>query len=168
MITIMVAITTFVLLLANAHLIAGFTIHHKSGIDMGRLRMPKTHLYQGDSIGNDIAEGAVSHQRRSFLVGASWAGAAAIATVMTVVPADTACAAVGTLPELQDTNAVLQGITVRVTDPVQQKQMIAFLQDAFDMDVLRGTPDGIDTVSLVFRPLASMFGILSATRRLFQ
>ena len=163
----MVAITTVVLLLANAHLIAGFTIHHKSGIDMGRLRMPKTHLYQGDSIGNDIAGGAVSHQRRSFLVGASWAGAA-IATVMTVVPAETACAAVGTLPGLQDTNAVLQGITVRVTDPAQQKQMIAFLQDAFDMDVLRGTPDGIDTVSLVFRPLASMFGILPATRKLFQ
>lgn len=136
---------TVAVLLANVDLIAGFAIYHNPGIDTGRLRMPTSQLYQEDATGNNNAGGAVSQQRRSFLVNTSWAGAAAIATAMTIAPADTACAAVGTLPELQDTNAVLQGITVRVTDPAQQKQMIAFLQDAFDMDILRGTPDGIDT-----------------------
>ena len=49
--------------------------------------------------------------------------------------------AIGTLPELRDTNGVLQGLTIRVMDPSQLKQMMTFLQDTFDMDVLGGTPD---------------------------
>jgi hypothetical protein len=82
--------------------------------------------------------------RRSLLVEAS---VASFAAARGLLRPDSAQAAIGTLPELQDTNAVLQGLTIRVTDPSQQKQMITFLQDAFDMDVLRGTPDGLDTVS---------------------
>jgi hypothetical protein len=82
-----------------------------------------------------------STMRRSLLLGGSLAAAVAM---LSPYPAT---AAVGTLPELQDTNIVLQGITVKVSDPLQQKQTITFLQDAFDMVVLRGTPDGADTVS---------------------
>ena len=82
--------------------------------------------------------------RRSLLVSASVASLAAFGALSRP---DDALAAVGTLPELQDANAVLQGLTIKVTDPSQQKQMISFLQDAFEMEVLRGTPDGLDTVS---------------------
>jgi hypothetical protein len=46
-------------------------------------------------------------------------------------------ASVGDLPEFADTNAILQGITVKVTDPSQQKAMIQFLEDGFDCQVLR-------------------------------
>lgn len=46
-------------------------------------------------------------------------------------------AAVGTLPEFSDTNAVLQGLTVNVADQSQQQAMIRFLIDSFDMKILR-------------------------------
>lgn len=46
-------------------------------------------------------------------------------------------AALGTLPELASTNAVLQGITVKVADKSQQDAMIAFLVEGFDFKVLR-------------------------------
>eukprot|EP00977_Amphora_coffeiformis_P005310 scaffold1131_cov161-Amphora_coffeaeformis.AAC.4 len=46
-------------------------------------------------------------------------------------------AAVGTLPEYEDTNVVLQGVTVRVADKSQQEAMIKFMTDAFDAKVLR-------------------------------
>ena len=46
-------------------------------------------------------------------------------------------AAVGTLPEFADTNAVLQGITVDVADLSQQKDMINFLVDGFQFKILR-------------------------------
>mmetsp|Transcript_43665 Transcript_43665/g.105884 ORF Transcript_43665/g.105884 Transcript_43665/m.105884 type:complete len:412 (+) Transcript_43665:236-1471(+) len=46
-------------------------------------------------------------------------------------------AAVGTLPEYADTNAVIQGLTVNVADSSQQEQMIAFLTNGFDFQVLR-------------------------------
>ena len=59
-------------------------------------------------------------------------------------------AAVGTLPEYEDTNAVLQGLTVNVADASQQEQMIAFLTNGFDFQVLRKRIRGSveETVSL--------------------
>mmetsp|Transcript_1532 Transcript_1532/g.2090 ORF Transcript_1532/g.2090 Transcript_1532/m.2090 type:complete len:350 (-) Transcript_1532:50-1099(-) len=51
---------------------------------------------------------------------------------------------VGKLPEFQDTNVVLKGVTVKVTEPSQLKQMISFLQICFDFKVLRSTADGSD------------------------
>lgn len=46
-------------------------------------------------------------------------------------------AALGTLPELSDTNVVVQGITVRVAEPSQRDAMITFLQNGFGMSILR-------------------------------
>lgn len=46
-------------------------------------------------------------------------------------------AMVGTLPELSNTNIVLQSITIQVSDRMQQNAMIQFLQDGFDMMILR-------------------------------
>lgn len=44
---------------------------------------------------------------------------------------------VGSLPEFAGSNAILQGITIKVADQSQQKAMIAFLEDGFDCEVLR-------------------------------
>jgi hypothetical protein len=46
-------------------------------------------------------------------------------------------ASVGTLPEFAGTNAILQGVTIRVADQSQQQAMITFLEDGFDCEVLR-------------------------------
>lgn len=46
-------------------------------------------------------------------------------------------AAVGSLYEYGDANAVVQGITINVADFNQQESMIKFLQDSFDFKVLR-------------------------------
>lgn len=51
-------------------------------------------------------------------------------------------AAVGTLPEFADTNAVLQGITVNVADKGQQDLMIKFLENGFLFKVLRSKVSG--------------------------
>jgi hypothetical protein len=50
---------------------------------------------------------------------------------------EAANAAVGTLPESANTNAIIQGITVNVADKSQQDSMISFLTDGFDFKVLR-------------------------------
>jgi hypothetical protein len=81
--------------------------------------------------------------RRSFLT-----TTATTAISITLWPASQSWAAVGTLPECQDTNVVLQGLTIKVTDPVQKNQMISFLQNAFDFEILRVTPDGSSTVRM--------------------
>lgn len=50
---------------------------------------------------------------------------------------DSANAAVGTLPEFADSNAIIQGLTVNVADKSQQDGMIDFLVNGFDFQVLR-------------------------------
>ncbi len=63
-------------------------------------------------------------------------------------------AAMGTLPEFADTNAIFQGITIDVTDKAQYEETIQFFTNGFDgMKVLRergGDGGGIrDTVSRI-------------------
>jgi len=72
---------------------------------------------------------------------ASIAPAAAFATMLQQNP-QSASAAVGSLPEYGDTNAVLQGLTVRVSDGSQFKNMVDFLRDSFDFKVLREQTTG--------------------------
>lgn len=62
---------------------------------------------------------------------------AAMMGTSAVVGPQSSQAAVGTLPEYEDTNVVLQGVTVRVADKSQQQAMIKFMTDAFDARVLR-------------------------------
>lgn len=69
---------------------------------------------------------------RRTLLGQSIVAAAALAGSPQLTTA-----AVGTLPELADANAILQGITIKVADPEQQKAMLAFLENGFDCQVLR-------------------------------
>ena len=51
-------------------------------------------------------------------------------------------AAVGTLPEFANTNAILQGLTVDVADQSQQKSMIEFLIQGFGFEILRQRING--------------------------
>ena len=46
-------------------------------------------------------------------------------------------AAVGTLPEFAETNAIVNGLTINVADASQQKAMIDFLIGAFSFEVQR-------------------------------
>lgn len=46
-------------------------------------------------------------------------------------------AAVGTLPEFADSDAIIQGVTVKVADESQQAAMIDFLVNGFDFEILR-------------------------------
>lgn len=44
---------------------------------------------------------------------------------------------VGSLPEFANSNAILQGITIKIADQSQQRAMISFLEDGFDCEVRR-------------------------------
>lgn len=63
---------------------------------------------------------------------------------------ETSSAAVGTLPEFADTNAIVNGLTINVADASQQKAMIDFLIGAFSFDVQRQRIQGSveETVSI--------------------
>jgi len=62
-------------------------------------------------------------------------------------------AAVGSLPELVNSNAYVQGLTINVADSVQQKQMVDFLVDGFSFEVLRQrNQDTIEETWLGFGP----------------
>jgi hypothetical protein len=83
-----------------------------------------------------------SQQRRSLL-----RSSLALMMVTTAITTDSSSMAfVGSLPEWENTNTILQGLTIRVTDPSQRQQMIAFLQEGFDMQILRQSADQLDTV----------------------
>lgn len=73
-------------------------------------------------------------ERRKFLTAIT--STCAIGTGLGLHPQLTN-AAVGTLPEFSDTNAIIQGITVNVADKSQQDAMINFLVNGFDFKVLR-------------------------------
>ena len=95
--------------------------------------------------------------RRSWLrkttTTAAMAGAAAVfpfGEALRPFPAD---AAVGTLPELTDANALVQSLTIAVADPAQQQAMIRFVEEGFGFSVLRRRIRGtIDETWLGFGP----------------
>lgn len=86
-----------------------------------------------------LASNSNSQSRRDILqktivIGGSMVAATAAGNTLFV---PSASAAVGTLPEFSDTNAILQGLVVNVADQSQQKSMIDFLVQSFDFKVLR-------------------------------
>jgi hypothetical protein len=84
-----------------------------------------------------------SNARREFFGTAFAAGtmashcALSVGFVAATSAPQAALAEVGSLPEFAATNAILRGITVNVADPSQQESMITFLENGFDMKVLR-------------------------------
>jgi hypothetical protein len=101
-----------------------------SVISNGSIRRDQSKILASNK---DSFEGAeFGDSRRSFLAQASL-----LSTSLLVSLPISAGAAVGSLPELADANAVLQGLTIRVADQSQQKSTISFFTDAFDFKVLR-------------------------------
>jgi hypothetical protein len=90
------------------------------------------------------SESMDSSRRRSFIQIITTILALGVPTIHPVN------AAVGTLPEFSDTNAILQGITVDVTQEDQLQDMISFLKEGFTFKVLRQRTHGTitDTVCL--------------------
>lgn len=89
--------------------------------------------------------------RRSFVVQGIAVGSSVL--VAGAVDVNPSLAAVGTLPEFSDSNAVLQGLTVNVADQSQQKSMIEFLVQGFGFEVLRQRINGsIEETWLGFGP----------------
>ena len=95
----------------------------------------------GDDVSNSL------DSRRKVLAKAAGAmlTATATAAATTATATQPANAAVGSLYELADTNAILQGVTVDVADKSQEAAMIAFLQTSFDFKVLRKSQQGAVT-----------------------
>ena len=85
--------------------------------------------------------------RRSFLAGGLVGGACLISDPKA------SGGAVGQLPELVDTNAILQGLTIRVADESQQSAMVSFLSNGFGFEILRQRiRDGISEIWIGFGP----------------
>lgn len=82
---------------------------------------------------NEDKDAASEPSRRSLLVN----GPIALGGSMFFGQSLPSLAAVGTLPEFSDTNAILQGLTVNVADQSQQKSMIEFLINGLGFQVLR-------------------------------
>ena len=115
-------------------------------------------VYSNDNENIKVTDSGLLIDRRSMLSSStkSFFAAALIAS-----SSSNANAAVGSLPELSDTNAVFQGVTIDVADLSQQDSMIAFLQGGLNFKVLRQRRVGsvTDTVSsmkqysMVFIPI---------------
>ena len=101
-------------------------------------KLSKIQVLSACANGDDIerkVEGHLISDRRSMLS----SSAKSIFATALIASSSSSCAnaAVGSLPELSDTNAFLQGITVDVADLSQQDSMIAFLQGGLNFKVLR-------------------------------
>jgi hypothetical protein len=105
----------------------------------------RTFLFATSDINLDEAEKDFSDTRRSVLNKASLAAGTVLASLLS---SQASQAAIGSLPELSNANAILQGLTVNVADQSQQDSMINFLVNAFDFQVLRQRKAGsiTDTV----------------------
>ncbi len=78
---------------------------------------------------HDIPKQHSAFSRRQFITSTA-AGLAASTALPSI-------AAVGTLPEFANDNAILQGITIKVADQSQLNSMIQFLENGFECQVLR-------------------------------
>ena len=83
--------------------------------------------------------GSSALSRRSALAAAAGGMTAALVAGSMVSPVQ---AAVGNLPEYQDTNVILQGLTIQVSDRSQLDQMVNFLRNGFDFKIVRQRAEG--------------------------
>lgn len=92
---------------------------------------------------------ALDDTRRAFIATTSSVVTGSL-LIGTSTPAN---AAVGTLPEFSETNAILQGLTVNVADKSQLDAMVGFLSDGFGFQILRQRIRGnIEDIWLGFGP----------------
>lgn len=110
------------------------------------------HVGSDESNGVTIVQDSNNNARRDFL------NKLTLCVVGVMSYGEISSAAVGTLPEFADTNAILQGLSVKVADKSQQDAMVTFLQDSFDFKVLRQRISGsvTETVGARFLRLLSL------------
>jgi len=123
-----IAVLSAALLACLCQTTAGFQIPAVTNVPGSKLfQSGNGHLDDEGNRGSDF-------DRRDFI--GSVASYCALATGLNwlQLPAN---AAVGTLPEFSDTNAIVQGVTINVADRSQQDDMIKFLENGFDFKVLR-------------------------------
>jgi len=138
-------------ILLSAICIHGFSIHiSPSLVDLQgqcktKMRNPiryvtTTRLQNHDGL-SFIEQSMDPSRRRSLIQMAT----TIISLVTLTTHSPSSHAAVGTLPEFSDTNAILQGVTVDVTDEEQLQDMISFLQDGFNFQIVRQRTQGTVT-----------------------
>lgn len=139
------------------------SFHSSSTVYSPSLRIRRM-LSSSTSVNEELFEVSLStsrsnlsnNSRRSFLIQTAVCGFGTgmiLPTATETSRIQPAEAAVGTLPELDSTNAVLQGVTIRVADPSQLKSMISFLENGFDGVVLRRRIRGnVEEVWMGFGP----------------
>jgi len=129
------------------------------GSSYSRLNV-SSNVEETNSSGRNNESGKISHEkqtagtRRSLLTQTAKSILAGSSTLLlSNNGSKPASAAVGTLPEFSETNAVLQGLTINISEYSQLLQMVNFLKDSFDFKVLRQNQFGTVTeVWLGFGP----------------
>lgn len=109
----------------------GFVPSNHDGV---RSRDSRLIAFMGSVDRIEDLEEETSSVRRAIFHSAAVASGAFILGESNLKPAN---AAVGTLPEFADSNAIVQGLTVNVADQSQQNAMIDFLVNGLDFQVLR-------------------------------
>ena len=98
----------------------------------------KSNIIQSATLDDEGVNTDNAQTRRSILQKGLLATTTALALPFTTTNNDVANAALGTLPEFADTNAIIQSLTIDVTDKSQYDETISFFTNAFDgMKVLR-------------------------------
>jgi hypothetical protein len=127
----------------------GFSIPNGNGAQRGRRHVIISQLQSEKASSESTKDGGrICEERRSLFRRAL--AVPLVLKVMSIEP-EPSKAALGTLPEFADTNAILQGLTITVADQSQQDAMIKFLVDGFEFTVTRKRIQGPieDTVCMV-------------------
>lgn len=128
--------------------------NHPSTLSSNSKNAPLSNLYQNKILSaehssshlNDNEEEQQQQQQTTLSRRSLFQTTASTVLLNTLLQSATtslpANAAVGTLPEFADTNAILQGVTITVSDTSQQDTMIEFLTNGFNFVVLRQRKNG--------------------------
>eukprot|EP00560_Eucampia_antarctica_P007517 CAMPEP_0197827518 /NCGR_PEP_ID=MMETSP1437-20131217/4264_1 /TAXON_ID=49252 ORGANISM="Eucampia antarctica, Strain CCMP1452" /NCGR_SAMPLE_ID=MMETSP1437 /ASSEMBLY_ACC=CAM_ASM_001096 /LENGTH=334 /DNA_ID=CAMNT_0043428373 /DNA_START=140 /DNA_END=1144 /DNA_ORIENTATION=+ len=95
-----------------------------------------------DGNNHQIVEDGMKTRRSVLSTALTSIGAGGINSVFPIFSPESANAAIGSLPEFTGTDAILQGLTVNVADPLQQNNMIDFLLNGFNFKILRRRQSG--------------------------
>mmetsp|Transcript_26843 Transcript_26843/g.58884 ORF Transcript_26843/g.58884 Transcript_26843/m.58884 type:complete len:384 (+) Transcript_26843:123-1274(+) len=129
--------------IATIRLVDSFTVPTYSATDLlsttrHERNLPTRfgHTQNHDSVYSQYEDNSAAHSRREMMAKTLALASASFLPAVIGSP-EISSAAVGTLPEFADTNAIIQGLTVNVADASQQQTMIDFLVGAFSFEIQR-------------------------------
>jgi len=136
----------FCLSLGGSQIAQGFVAPQNNGF-----RISTTIKNTLDDNSEDDANAEGSSTRRSLINSAAAASLSLALGSSNYLPV--ANAAVGTLPEFGDSEAIIQGLTVNVADKSQFDAMVEFLVNGFDFQILRQRiRDSVEEIWLGYGP----------------